>query len=63
MRLKLREKSFLYKALTVPLVITHNRKLAEKGLIQWGALNDTTFVLRPLGILHGLLGLTVELKE
>lgn len=63
MRIRLSKESFLFKVLTIPLVITRNRKLAEKGRIQWGALNANTFVLRPIGILHGLIGLTVELKD
>lgn len=63
MRIKLRRGSFLFEVLTIPLVITRNRKLAEKGRITWGAVDDNTFVLRPLGILQGLIGLTVELKD
>ena len=62
MRIKTTEKSLLYKTLTIVIYRTQNSEKVKKSRFMYGK-NERGYFLRPLGILHGLFGLVLDLPE
>jgi hypothetical protein len=62
MNIRLKERSLIYRLLTVKLYQTDNQRKAAKSKFEYGYDGDRYF-LRPLGILHHLIGLTIVLEE
>lgn len=62
MRIKTTEKSLLHRMLTIVIFRTQNEKRAKNSKFQYGK-NKKGYFLRPLGILHRWMNLTLELPE
>ena len=62
MIIKTTEKSLLYKVLTIVIYRTQNEEKVKKSRFMYGK-NDKGYFLRPLGVLYGLFGLTLELPK
>lgn len=56
------DKSLLFRLLTITLYRTTDRAKAARSRFEYGQ-DGNTYFLRPLGILHGLIGLTLEIRE
>ena len=62
--LHLKKNSILYRLLTIRLYSTKNLARVEKSKFMYGTYaNNEGFYLRPLGILHYLIGLVVQLED
>ena len=65
---KVRRASLVYRALTIEILHTSDLAWVDRSRMVFGpcALTrgvHTCYVLRPLGILHGLTGLTLEVHD
>lgn len=63
MRLTLKKKSLRYKLLRMPIYRTFSQGKADNSRFQYRDQGFGKYTLSPLGILHELIGLTVEVKE
>lgn len=63
MKIKVKENSLVYKFFLITIYRTNNKARAQKSKYEYRQVSEGVYDLRIIGLLHGLFGITLELKE